>query len=115
MYRDQEEKTISLWDDEGRSGITLKNRKTGKRFSFVLKHTFVVGRNPQQCDLQITEEDRYISGKHLRFIRDGKEIFIEDLGTKNGTKLNGRLISSKTRISQGDILKMGRSEFEVTL
>lgn len=113
MYREQEERTISLWEEEERIPITLKNRKTGRQFSFVLKHRFVVGRNPGQCDLGIGEEDRYISGKHLRFSREGNEIYVEDLGTKNGTRLNGRWISSRTRILPGDILRMGRSEFEL--
>lgn len=109
------ENTISLWDDHSKRGITLKNLQTGKRYSFVLKHSFVVGRKRELCDLQITTEDRYMSGKHLRFINEGEAVYVEDLHTKNGTRLNGKPITSKARIRQGDILKMGRSEFEITL
>lgn len=109
------ENTISLWDDNSKQSITLKNLQTGKRYSFVLKRSFVVGRKKESCDLQITTEDRYMSGKHLRFINDGASVYVEDLNTKNGTRLNGRPISSKAKIRRGDILKMGRSEFEVIL
>lgn len=109
------EKTISLWDDNSRKGITLRNLQTGRRYFFVLKHSFVIGRKKEYCDLQVTTDDRYMSGRHLRFTNDRDGIYVEDLHTKNGTRLNGKLLSSKTRIRQGDILKMGRSEFEVTL
>lgn len=110
-----EEKTISLWDDHSKRSVTLRNIQTGRKFSFVLKSSFVVGRNKERCDMQITTEDRYMSGRHLRFINDEGEVYIEDLNSKNGTRLNGKLLLSKTRIRKGDILKMGRSEFEVIL
>lgn len=109
------EKTISLWNDNSRRGVTLRNLQTGKRYSFVLKHSFIVGRRKEHCDLQITTDDRYMSGRHLRFINTEDGIYVEDLHTKNGSRVNGTLISSRTRIRQGDILRMGRTEYEVTI
>lgn len=108
------EKTLSLWDDNRRRGITLRNLQTGRRYSFVLKRSFVVGRVKELCDMQITVEDKYISGKHLRFINEGDGISVEDLNTTNGTELNGDRIYSKARLRQGDILKIGKTKFEVT-
>lgn len=107
------EETIFLWEDDDRKNVTLKNIKTGKRYTFVVRRSFVVGRDSEQCDLQITQDDRYISGRHLRFMNEGGELSIEDLHTKNGTRLNGKSIWDRTRIHRGDILKMGISEFEV--
>lgn len=109
------ENTISLWDNNNRSGITLRNIQTGKRYSFVLKHSFTVGSNKNFCDLQITTEDRYMSKKHLRFIKKEDGIYAEDLNSKNGSRINGKTISSRVRIKKGDILKIGRSEFEITI
>ena len=109
------EKTISLWDDDNRKAITLRNLQTGRCYSFVLKHSLVIGRRKEYCDLQISTDDRYMSGRHFQFINTGDGVYIEDLNSKNGTRLNGKTISSKTRIRQGDILKVGRSEFEITL
>lgn len=111
-YRSED--TIPLWEDESRKKITLRNVQTGKRYSFVLKYSFVVGRAKEACDLQLTEEDRYMSGRHLRFIKEGDHICVEDLNTTNGTRLNGRQITSPCRVRCGDVLRMGRSEFEVT-
>lgn len=109
----QSEDTISIWDEESKKKVVLKNLKTGERYSFVLKHSFTVGRRKESCDLQITREDRYISGKHLGFFNDKGRIYVEDLHSKNGTRLNGRLLSARTRVHRGDVLKLGRSEFEV--
>lgn len=107
------EKIISLWEDDSRRAVTLKNLHTGRRYSFVLKYSFTVGSKKEFCDLQITADDRYMSRKHLRFINEEDGVYVEDLNSKNGSRVNGKLISSKTRIRQGDILRMGRSEFEV--
>lgn len=112
MGTDKFESTISLWDDKSKRNIGLKNLQTGIQYSFVLKRSFVIGRNRNVCDLQITTTDRYISGKHLRFINED-EVYIEDMNSKNGTRLNGKPVISRTRVVQGDILKLGRSEFEV--
>jgi pSer/pThr/pTyr-binding forkhead associated (FHA) protein len=113
MDQNKEENTISLWGNEGKRDITLKNLQTGKRYSFVLRHSFIVGRKKEYCDLVITEDDRYISGRHLRFLNEDGGIYVEDMHTKNGTRLNGKPLSSRTRIKKGDILKLGRSEFEI--
>lgn len=108
------DRTISLWEENNRKYVILKNLKTEKTYSFIVRHNFVVGRVPERCDLQITADDRYMSGRHLRFINEDGVISIEDLHTKNGTRLNGREVTEKTNISNGDILKMGHSEFIVS-
>lgn len=110
-----EEKTLPLWDDGRKKNVALRNIRTGKKYSFELEHSFVVGSNQEYCDLQITAEDRYMSRRHLRFICDSGTVFVEDLQSKNGSRLNGRLISSRMRVRTGDTLKMGRSEFEITV
>lgn len=113
MY--ESESTISLWDDDRRRGITLKNIKSGKRYTFAVKRSFVVGRIGKFCDLQITADDKYMSRKHLRFINEADGVYIEDLHSRNGTRINGRRVESRVKIKQGDILRMGRSEFEVII
>lgn len=113
MYKAED--TISLWDENKRKNIILKDLQTGKSYSFLLKRSLIVGRSEVKSDLQITTCDKYISGKHLRFLNDESGVYVEDLNSTNGTRVNGRLISTKTRIKRGDILKMGRTEFSVVL
>ena len=91
MGRYDSDRTISLWEDSTRKSITLKNRRTGERFSFILKHSFTVGRLQPPSDLQITREDKYISGRHLCFENLNNAVYVKDLNSKNGTWINGHL------------------------
>jgi pSer/pThr/pTyr-binding forkhead associated (FHA) protein len=51
--------------------------------------------------------DPAVSRRHLRFIRRHDEVFVEDLGSSNGTLLNGRAIAAPLRIVDGDIISVG--------
>ncbi|MFC1581977.1 FHA domain-containing protein [Planctomycetota bacterium] len=51
-----------------------------------------------------------VSGTHARFIREGDKVFIEDLGSRNGTFVNGRRIEDKQELTKGDTLKFGDAE-----
>ncbi|MDC7219563.1 MAG: FHA domain-containing protein [Spirochaetales bacterium] len=52
-----------------------------------------------------------VSRRHARIINEGGELQIEDLESKNGVLLNGKKIESKGFLRQGDIIKIGDSEF----
>lgn len=64
----------------------------------------VVGRDVQ-CALRFN--DPAVSRRHLRFIRRHDEVFVEDLGSSNGTLLNGRGVAAPLRILDGDEIKVG--------
>jgi pSer/pThr/pTyr-binding forkhead associated (FHA) protein len=49
-------------------------------------HRYVVGRSPQ-CDLVITDDD--LSRRHLELQRIGGDVVVKDLGSKNGTLMDG--------------------------
>jgi adenylate cyclase len=68
--------------------------------------TTLVGRGPDN-DLQIIEQS--ISRKHARLLVSGDCLFIEDLGSQNGTLLNGHPISSyyQVEVREGDFISMG--------
>jgi hypothetical protein len=51
--------------------------------------------------------DPSVSRRHLRFIRRQNEVFVEDLGSSNGTLLNGRAVAAPLRIVDGDSIKVG--------
>lgn len=105
---------VSLWDDAPASKVHLKNLTTGQVFSFYLKGPVTVGRKKEMCDIQVSEDDAYMSRRHLRFSRNNNIVYIEDLSGSGATKLNGHtLSSSKTVIHSGDRLRLGRTEFIV--
>lgn len=63
----------------------------------------VVGRLAES-DIRI--DDANASRQHAAFVRDGDDWFIEDLGSTNGTKLNGHRVS-RERLADGDVVSIG--------
>jgi pSer/pThr/pTyr-binding forkhead associated (FHA) protein len=57
--------------------------------------------------------DDYASGEHARIetLRDG--LWIVDLGSTNGTFVNGEQIDGRERLEEGDVVKVGGTELRV--
>jgi PAS domain S-box-containing protein len=68
--------------------------------------TTLVGRGSDN-DLQIIEQS--ISRKHARILLSGDRLFIEDLGSQNGTQINGHPVGSsfQIEIKEGDFISLG--------
>lgn len=59
----------------------------------------------------VTVEDRFASSAHTRVeVVDGA-MQIEDLGSTNGTYLNGRRLGRSQALSPGDTIRIGDTEF----
>jgi pSer/pThr/pTyr-binding forkhead associated (FHA) protein len=67
----------------------------------------VVGRS-QDCDLVISDDS--VSRRHAELTLEGGSWYIKDLGAKNGTALNERIIV-RSRLSNGDQLRLGNFNF----
>jgi GAF domain-containing protein len=83
----------------------LSGPDTGDSYE-VKDGTTLVGRGPDN-DLQIIEQS--VSRKHARILLSGERLFIEDLGSQNGTQLNGHPISSyyQVEVKEGDFISLG--------
>lgn len=57
------------------------------------------------CDIVITS--KRVSREHTSIRRQGWRIVVEDLGSTNGTFLNGERINSSTQLRDGDQIKVG--------
>lgn len=74
-----------------------------------------IGRKPQN-EIQI--DDITISGKHVQitveknfYLETLQDIYVEDLGSTNGTYVNGKKIK-KHMLRHGDVIQVGRHEFK---
>ena len=54
-----------------------------------------------------------VSGRHARLRRDGSNIVIEDLGSSNGTFINGRRVEGPTVVRPGDLVGLGVETFRL--
>jgi pSer/pThr/pTyr-binding forkhead associated (FHA) protein len=78
--------------------------------SYELNGELTVGR---AAGCQVALEDNYVSQLHARvFARDGT-IWVEDLGSTNGTYLNEQRVSAPLAVRRGDQLKVGSTVLEL--
>src|SRR5215218_5161347 len=64
----------------------------------------VLGRAPE-CDIVV--EGRLISRQHATISRQGATYTLEDLGSHNGTSVNGRRLSGPCILHDGDQIELG--------
>lgn len=77
---------------------------------YIIHKVMSIGRN---FDNDLVIKDPYVSGNHAKiFVKDDR-LFIEDLGSTNGTYVNGRRIDMIEQIEEGDIIDIGRISLKV--
>jgi len=59
------------------------------------------------CDIRA--ESPYVSGRHCRLERDASGWVLEDLGSTNGTFVNGVRLEGRRRVTPADTITLGRS------
>ena len=72
--------------------------------------TLVVGRS-SKADLVLS--DRFLSRLHTRFFLEGQTWFIEDLGSRNTTLLNGRPVATPMHLAVGDLVKLSETVISI--
>ncbi|WNG39658.1 FHA domain-containing protein [Archangium violaceum] len=80
-----------------------EGKEAGKEFVFE-QDSVLIGR-VAECDVVLY--DAGISRRHCRIFSEGGEYFVEDLGSSNGTRVNGTPVEGKQALSKGDQLSLG--------
>jgi hypothetical protein len=71
----------------------------------------VVGR-AREADFQV--DDPNVSRRHATLYWEGDQVFVKDLGSTNGTLVNGRPVTTGPLVS-GDVLTLGNSKISVRI
>lgn len=90
--------------EKGWSVAVEKGPKELRGVTISVRGPVVVGRSPG-ADIVIGAS--YVSSRHARFVLMGQNLFIEDLGSTNGTVVNGVYISEPTALKNGDKVMVG--------
>jgi eukaryotic-like serine/threonine-protein kinase len=85
----------------------------GQTFAFQVSDAFVLGRS-RRANLRLPRGDRFISRLHFLLEPAEGQCRVMDLGSRNGTYLNGRRIEIAD-LNDGDCLRAGRTIFRVRL
>lgn len=78
--------------------------------AYEIDRDLVIGRSAD-CAIQIG--DTYASGRHLRMSKRGRSVFLEDLGSTNGTFLNGDRVNGEVELRGEDVIRIGDTEFRL--
>jgi hypothetical protein len=76
--------------------------------SFTVNAGVTIGRSPQ-TDIPI--EDRFASARHARIYERDGFAYIQDMGSTNGTYLNGKRLDSPELLRTEDRIRIGDTEF----
>lgn len=72
----------------------------------------VVGRAPTN-GVSI-DGDEFASAQHARIQATSDGVWIEDLGSTNGTFVNGSRVTAKRLLQPGDVVRIGETELQLT-
>jgi hypothetical protein len=70
----------------------------------------VVGRSAQHANLAI--EDDHVSRRHVRFFTQEGRRYVEDLGSRWGTRINGKALTDAVELKHGDEIIAGNSTIQ---
>jgi FHA domain len=77
--------------------------ETGERMSLLS-----LSRVGRDNDNEIVLDDTFVSSEHARLLWNGRGWVLQDLGSTNGTRHNGKPVRNSVAIKTGDTLEFGR-------
>ena len=90
---------LIIEDDEGRKTVVP-----------LVRDEITIGRQEGNT-IRLTE--RNVSRRHARLLRQGTNVFIEDLGSYTGVRVNGDKIQARTSIKEGDLIEIGDYDLNI--
>ena len=106
------------------SWLSLHLMDSGKILPLASRNEFTLGRlsegQPIMPDIDLTPYQAYASGVsrlHAVVKRDGNRVLVMDLGSSNGTYLNGRRLNPHVEepLNHGDIVAVGKLKIQILL
>lgn len=82
--------------------VIAEGKEAGREFVFE-QESVLIGRT-SDCDVVLY--DPGVSRKHARIFSETAGYFVEDMGSSNGTKVNGSIIKKK-QLADGDAISLG--------
>lgn len=96
--------------------VVLENLGNWQKSTFVFYENIGIGRGnnfPQFEKFMTIGDDPRVSKMHCAIIEKDKKLYLKDMGSKNGTYLNGKRITQPVLLQRDDIIGVGETEIEV--
>lgn len=95
------------------NALLIVNRGSGDSNRFLIDADITnVGRHPES---DIFLDDITVSRHHAKFVRSGGNLYLEDLGSLNGTYVNRTLLDGRTVLREGDEIQIGKYRATISL
>ncbi len=91
--------------------LIVASGKSAGRTIAIKRNKLLIGR-AEQCDVRPLSEE--VSRRHCAITVGPAEIWVEDLGSRNGTLVNGVKITARTKVVDGDIVTVGSLELRLS-
>jgi pSer/pThr/pTyr-binding forkhead associated (FHA) protein len=82
----------------------------GSGMAHPIAGSMTVGRG---AGVDLSLADPEVSRRHASIRVDGTTVVVEDLGSANGTRVNGTPIETATRVEGGGVIELGSTKLEV--
>lgn len=107
---DEEELPFNLISETPLLLKVISGPNAGAEIGIEKERVYTIGKDPNFCD--IVFQDLSVSRTHARLSVDAEGVVeLEDLGSKNGTVVNGAPITEKKAITPQDLVAMGTTVF----
>lgn len=88
----------------------ISGPNSGAEFGMEKERSYTIGKDANICD--IVFNDLSVSKSHAKIsIDESGDVFIEDLGSRNGVLVNSKKIKEKKKISSQDKISLGTTSF----
>jgi len=94
----------------GSGTITITEPPAAAGRILTVEQPTLIGRSGEA---DITLDDPFISDRHVRFDRVEGRLVVEDLGSTNGTLVNGIPVIGRRALDRGDVIRIGQTIMEV--
>jgi predicted component of type VI protein secretion system len=91
--------------------LVISSGKSAGRAISMKRPTLLIGR-AEECDVRPLSED--VSRRHCAIHAGPADVWVEDLGSRNGTFVNGERITGKVKVADGDMVRVGALELKVS-
>jgi pSer/pThr/pTyr-binding forkhead associated (FHA) protein len=95
----------------GPERLVVTEPREWKGLEFPVADEMTVGRAPG-CGVSLPD-DTFVSQLHARLFRRDGDVFLEDLGSTNGTYIHDKKITSAVPLRKGDKVRFGRTTLEL--
>lgn len=113
FFENPEELSLMSFEDTEGSRWLLKvitGPNAGAEFFMKPGSSYIIGKDPAVSDIVL--QDLSVSRQHARLSLDEEgNVFIEDLGSRNGVLINGQLALDKKKLTSQDAVALGTTTF----